>query len=94
MTTSSAMPTESASSASCSGSTRDSGRITGSGTNVSSIGCSRRAARERSRSRQILPVTVVSQPPRLPISAGSTRPSRSQASCTASSASASEPSMR
>ncbi len=94
MTTSRAMPTESASSASCSGSTRDSGRITGSGTNVSSIGCSRRAVRERSRSRQMRPVTVVSHPPRLSISPVSTRPSLSHASCTASSASASEPSMR
>ena len=87
-TTSNASPTESASTASCAGSIGSicSGR--------SSSGSSRRAVRERSASRQIRPTTVVSQAPRLSSSAASTRPSRSHASCTASSASADEPSIR
>ncbi|CAM5729536.1 hypothetical protein SFUMM280S_10154 [Streptomyces fumanus] len=81
-------------SASCSGSVRGSARTTGSGTKVSGMGSSRRAVRERSRSRQIRPVTVVSQPPRLSTPSAPARSSRSQVSWTASSASAREPSIR
>ncbi|NYJ14369.1 hypothetical protein GGI64_005461 [Rhizobium leguminosarum] len=50
--------------------------------------------RARSMSRQMRATTVVSQPPRLPMSVVSARLSRSQASWTASSASLREPSMR
>ena len=84
-TTSSARPTESASSASCSGSMPALLAI-GSGTSSSS-GSSRRALRERSMSRHTRATTVVSQPPRLSTPLVSARLSRSQASCTASSAS-------
>jgi hypothetical protein len=45
-------------------------------------------------SRQIRPTTVVIQPPRLSTPLVSARLSRSQASCTASSASLSDPSIR
>ena len=55
---------------------------------------SRRELRDRSMSRLIRPTTVVSQPPRLVISVASLRLSRSHASCTASSASAADPSTR
>lgn len=55
---------------------------------------SRREVRERRVSRQTRETTVVSQPPRLAISAESERERRSHASCTASSASLAEPSMR
>ena len=58
------------------------------------IGSSRRDFRERSASRHTRETTVVSQPPRFSMAAASTRFSRSHASCTASSASLSEPSMR
>ena len=58
------------------------------------IGSSRRDLRARSASRQMRATTVVSQPPRLSIAASSERASRSHASCTASSASGVEPSMR
>lgn len=93
-TTSNAGPTESASSASCSGSPGPScGVTTGSGTRTPS-GCSPREVRERSVSRHTRPTTVVSQPPRLPMPSPPARLSRSHASCTASSASLSEPSMR
>ena len=93
-TTSSARPTESASSASCSGSTplvaaRDRlGRVRAR--------AAPRAAtlRERSMSRHTRATTVVSQPPRFSTPLVSARLSRSQASCTASSASLSEPSIR
>jgi hypothetical protein len=44
--------------------------------------------------RQIRATTVVSQPPRFSISPASARLRRSQASCTASSASLIEPSIR
>ncbi len=89
-TTSSARPTDSTSNASRSGSAPPPA-ATGS---ASPVGSSRRAARARSRSRQIRETTVVSQPGRLSISAGSVRTSRSQASCTASSASPVDPSIR
>ena len=49
---------------------------------------------ERSMSRQTRATTVVSQPPRFSTSLVSARLSRSQASCTASSASLAEPSIR
>jgi len=90
-TTSSASPTESAISISCSGSTPPT--MIGSASCASS-GSSRRALRERSMSRQMRATTVVSQPPGLAISSLSARLKRSQVSCTASSASLSEPSMR
>ena len=57
-------------------------------------GSSRRDLRERSMSRQTRATTVVSQPPRFSTPLVSARLSRSQASCTASSASLSEPSIR
>jgi hypothetical protein len=88
-TTSSAAPTESAISVSRS----DGLSATGSGT-CGPIGSSRRDLRERSMSRQIRAITVVNHPPRLSTAAVSVRPSRSQASCTASSTSAVEPSIR
>lgn len=93
-TTSRARPTESAWRTSCSGSIVESGLITGSGTKVSSRGSSWRRVRERSMSRQTRPTTVVSQPPRFSMAPASLRLSFSQHSWTASSASASEPSMR
>ena len=52
------------------------------------------AARERSMLRLTRATTVVSQPPRFSISSASERLRRSHASCTASSASLSEPSIR
>ena len=66
----------------------------GGGSGSPSSGSSRRDLRERSMSRQTRATTVVSQPPRLSMPAVSARLSRSQASCTASSASPVEPSMR
>jgi hypothetical protein len=57
-------------------------------------GSSRRALRARSMSMQIRPTTVVSQPPRFSTAAPSERLRRSHASCTASSASPAEPSIR
>ena len=89
-TTSSASPTESAISASW---MVTSGPAAGSGT-CGPIGSSRRDLRERSMSRHTRATTVVSQPPRLPIPFASDRLSRIHASCTASSASLSEPSIR
>jgi hypothetical protein len=62
--------------------------------NVRPIGSSRRDLRERSMSRQIRATTVVSQPPRFSTAWVSERFSRSQVSCTASSTSLVEPSMR
>ena len=55
------------------------------------MGSSRRDLRPRSMSRHTRATTVVSHPPRLPISPASERASRSQASCTASSASRQRP---
>ena len=92
-TTSSASPTDSASSASCSGSPRPSPLTGGSGPGPSSDS-SRRALRERSMSRHTRATTVVSQPPRFSTAPVSDRLRRSHASCTASSASLSEPSIR
>ncbi len=92
-TMSSASPTESASSASCSGSMRSARSTIGSGTYGLS-GSSRRTARERSMFSDTRATTVVSHPQRFSISLGSERLSRSQASCTASSASLTEPSIR
>jgi hypothetical protein len=91
-TTSSASPTASASSASCSGSSTSGWLMTGSG-RCTPRGSSRRAARERSMSRHTRATTVVSQPPRLSTPPVPARLTRSQASCTASSASLSEPSI-
>ena len=92
-TTSRAKPTPSATSAWCSGSA-PSGRVTtGSGRRRSS-GSSRRDARARSMSSDTRATTVVSQPPRLSTPVVPVRLSRSQASWTASSASAREPSIR
>jgi hypothetical protein len=59
-----------------------------------SRGSSRRDVRERSMSRHTRPTTLVSQPARFSTLLVSERLSRSQASCTASSASLSEPSIR
>ena len=56
--------------------------------------CSCRACRERSMSRHTRDVIVVSQPSRLATSSAPARAARSQASCTASSASLAEPSIR
>ena len=92
-TTRSARPTESASSASCSGWPPSMRSTTGSGRRSSS-GSSPRVLRARSMFRHTRATTVVSQPPRFSISSASLRLSRTQASCTASSASLSEPSMR
>ena len=55
---------------------------------------SRRDVRERSMSRQTRATTRVSQPPRFSTLLVSARLRRSHASCTASSASLTEPSMR
>jgi hypothetical protein len=71
-TTSNAVPTESAKSASRS----CSGFSTGSGTS-GPIGCSRRDLRERNMSRQTRATTVVSHPLRLAMPAVSERLSRS-----------------
>jgi len=92
-TTSSASPTESDRSASCSGSVPSAGSMMGSGTRTSN-GCSRRVLRERSMFSDTRATTVVSHPPRFSISSVSERLSRSHASWTASSASLSEPSIR
>jgi hypothetical protein len=93
-TTCSAIPTESASKASCSGSVPSAGSsMSGSGCKASS-GCSPRVRRERSMFRQIRAMTVVSHRSRLAICSPSVRCNRSHASCTASSASLSEPRMR
>jgi len=92
-TTSKASPTESAISASCSGSSWSAGPTIGSGMRTSSDS-SRRAWRERSMLRLIRATTVVSQPPMFSTSVVSVRSNRIQASCTASSASVVEPSMR
>ena len=88
-TTSRASPTESASSASFSGSTPSGRSRIGSGRCVSCL-----TLRERSVFREMRATTVVSQPPRFSTWLASVRLSRSQASCTASSASLSEPSIR
>jgi len=92
-TTSSARPTESASSASCSGSIPSSRLPIGSGT-CASRDSSRCNLRERSTSRHTRATTVVSHPPRFSTALVSERLRRSQDSCTASSASLSEPSIR
>jgi hypothetical protein len=92
-TTSSASPTESASSASCSGLVPSAGSTIGSGTWTSSD-CSRRVERERNMFSATRATTVVSHPPRFSTSLVSARLSRSHASWTASSASLSEPSIR
>jgi len=60
----------------------------------SSRGCSRRDLRECSMFRHTRATTVVSQPPMFSTPLASERVSRSQASWTASSASAREPSIR
>jgi hypothetical protein len=91
-TTSSASPTESASSASCSGWVPSSRLTIGSGTRRSS-GSSRRALRERSTLSDTRATTVVSHARRFSTSLVSDRLSRSQLSWTASSASLSEPSI-
>ena len=95
-TTSSARPTESARSASCSGSIPSARLTSGSGTRVprgSPRGTTRREVRERSMSRHTLPTTVVNHPPRFSTPLVSERLRRSQASWTASSASLIEPSI-
>ncbi len=92
-TTNSASPTASASSASCSGVGPSARSTIGSGS-CRSIGCSRRAVRERSMLSDTRATTVVSQALRLSMASASERLSRSQASCTASSASVREPSIR
>ncbi len=81
------MPIESASTASCSGFDAGSVRWAPSGS-------SPRVLRDRSMSRQIRATTVVSHPAMLSTPDVSARLSRSQASCTASSASLTEPSIR
>ena len=93
-TTSSASPTESASTASCSGSVPFGGGATGCPVAGGSIGSSRRSVRERSMFSDTRATIVVSQPPRFSTPPTPVRLSRSQVSCTASSASADEPSMR
>jgi hypothetical protein len=60
----------------------------------SAIGSSARDLRERSMLSEIRATTVVSQPPRFSSSRASVRLSLSHASCTASSASLNEPSIR
>jgi hypothetical protein len=92
-TTSSARPTESARSVSCSGSVPSAESTIGSGMRTS-IGSSRRVARERSMFKETRATTVVSHAPRFSISSASERLSLSQASWTASSASLKEPSIR
>ena len=92
-TTSMARPTESASTASCSGLIPGPVSSTTAGAPGSS-GSSRREVRERSMSRHTRATTVVSQPPRFATPPVPERLSRSQDSCTASSASLGEPSIR
>lgn len=75
------------------GSTRAPRSTIGSGT-CGLSGSSRRAARERSMFSDTRATTVVSHPERFSISPGSEPLSRSQASCTASPASLTEPSIR
>jgi hypothetical protein len=58
------------------------------------MGSSRRDLRDWSMFRHTRATTVVSHPPRLSTALVSVRLSRSQASCTASSASLAEPSIR
>jgi len=77
----------------CSGSVVSVPRAMGCDTRASSDS-SRRDVRERNMSRQTRTTTVVSRAPRLSILSGSERLTRSQASCTASSASLREPSIR
>jgi hypothetical protein len=93
-TTSSASPTESASTASCSGSVPWAGSAAGCAVTGGSIGSSRRRVRERSMFSDTRATIVVSQPPRFSTPPAPARLSRSQVSCTASSASLAEPSMR
>ena len=92
-TTSSARPTESASSASCSGSDPV-GAVDDRLGHVNADRLLGRTLRERSMFSETRATTVVSQPPRFSTSLVSVRLSRSQASWTASSASLSEPSIR
>ena len=99
-TTSSARPIPSASSAWCSGSIPSSRSTMGSGIRASEVSPhgssgnrSRLDARERSMFRHTLPTTVVSHPPRFSTPPESERSRRSQASCTASSASLGDPSI-
>ena len=83
-----ASPTESASSAS------DSGPGGPGGPGRASSGSSRRDLRARSMSRHTRATTVVSHPFRFSTPSAWVRLTCSQASCTASSASAADPSMR
>ena len=92
-TTSNARPTESASSASRSGSIPSPWLTMRSGT-CTPRGPSRLERRERNMSRHTLPTTVVSHPPRFSTLLVSERLRRSQVSWTASSASLIEPSIR
>ena len=92
-TTRSARPTESACSASCSGSIPSARLAIVSVTSAASAS-SRRDFRERNMSRHTRATTVVSHPPRFSTALVSARLNRSQASWTASSASLSEPSIR
>ena len=91
-TTSRARPIESASSACCSGPPSPGSPTSGSGSQLPAA-YSRLALRDRSMSRLIRPTTVVSQARRSSMAPVSLWPSRSQASCTASCASLTEPSM-
>jgi hypothetical protein len=90
-TTSRARPIESASTASCSGLVPPAAvwSMTGGPT-----GSSRRDMRDWSMFRDTRATIVVSQPPRFSTSPAPARLNRSQASCTASSASLAEPSTR
>lgn len=92
-TTSSATPTESAMTASCSGPATEAEAGTGSAAWTSS-GSSLRCSRERNMFRHTRATTVVSHPARFCTSLVSARLARNQASCRASSASLSEPSIR
>ena len=92
-TTSMACPTESASIVSCSGAAPSPPVAAGSAW-CSPSGSSRREERDRSMSRHTRATTVVSQPARFCTASASDRLSRSHASCTASSASLAEPSIR
>lgn len=101
-TASSAGPTASARSASCSGSpppgsvaaSRAGTRAGGGSPGYPSMGSSRLERRELSASRYTRETTVVSHPLRFSIPPASERTSLSQASWTAASASSVEPSMR
>ena len=93
-TTRSALPTDSARSASLAGSLPSFATCVRSSGDSASSGSSGRARRDRKRSRQTRPMTVVRKPPRFSIRLGSVRLSRSHVSCTASSASVCEPSIR